>query len=529
VISVERHRRVLRPTLNRFRQRGRTKTSDRDAQRAQAVAALERGELEVGRRALLQSLKYDADSFETMVDVAAELAFAGFRGDAEHVLRRTLERFPTRPEAKIELGRLFLEAGNDEKALQITNQALRDHPRNSDLHALAAVANEQLELLDEAANHWAAILATDPNHSYSNLRLAALLERSGDAAGAIKCLRRVVDVTRGQDLDALTSLGIALSADGQHDEALQLLAKVAKSRPDLGSAHADLANALLAADRIEDAITGFSEVLRLDPESAQAYCGLGLAYQRIQRWHEAAESFRTTERLAPDQAVGPYNLGLALSALGELEEARRALLRAAALEPADPEIRAALESLLTQPQGGGDGPVAAPRFGGDIKTFALPEVLEFLRLQNKTGSLVVSSRRGAAIVRLVRGQVTSASAPGVGRLGEALVDRGIITAAALDAALARQRTDDGESAETLGSVLLRERPGHREALTRAVFQQVLDALGEMLTWKEGAFSFHPGSDRGLPAISFDLQNVMLEIMRVADERNETARPHEEGR
>jgi hypothetical protein len=71
-------------------------------------------------------------------------------------------------------------------------------------------------------------------------------------------------------------------------------------------------------------------------------------------------------------------------------------------------------------------------------------------------------------------------------------------------------------------VLLRERPGHRDALTRAVFQQVIDALGEMLTWKEGAFSFHPGSDRGLPAIAFDLQNVMLELMRLADESNATS-------
>ena len=107
-----------------------------------------------------------------------------------------------------------------------------------------------------------------------------------------------------------------------------------------------------------------------------------------------------------------------------------------------------------------------PRFGGDIRTFALPEVLEFLRLQNKTGSLVVSSRRGAAIVRLVRGQVTSASAPGVSRLGETLVARGIITAQALELALARQRMDDGESAEALGSMLLRERPAHRERADR---------------------------------------------------------------
>ena len=513
---------MLRLNLNRFKQRGRTKSDARETSRAQAVAALERGELEAGRRALLQSLKYDADSFETMVDVASELAFAGFRADAEHVLRRTIERFPAQPEAKIELARVFLEAGNDPKALQVATQALREHPRNIDLHALCAAANEQLGLLDEAANHWATILAGEPNQTYSNLRLAALLQRLGDPAGAIDCLRRVVEVTGGQDLDAITSLGIALSADGQHDEALELLSMVAKARPELGSAQGDLANALLAADRIEDAITGFSEALRVDPESAQAYCGLGLAYQRIQRWYEAAESFRTTERLAPDQAVGPYNLGLALAALGESEQARSALLRAAALEPDDLEIREALQSLLAQAPSAGDPPVTAPRFGGDIKTFALPEVLEFLRLQKKTGSLVVSSRRGAAIVRLVRGKVTSASAPGVKRLGEALVASGIITPTALESALARQRSDDGESAEALGAVLLRERPGHREALTRAVFQQVLDALDEMMTWNEGAFSFHPGSDRGLPAISFDLQNVMLEIMRIADERKATS-------
>ena len=49
-------------------------------------------------------------------------------------------------------------------------------------------------------------------------------------------------------------------------------------------------------------------------------------------------------------------------------------------------------------------------------------------------------------------------------------------------------------------------------------RQAIDALGELLTWSEGAFSFHPASDRERPAISFDLQNVMLEVFRIADER-----------
>ena len=122
--SVEKLRRVLRDTLNRIKQRDRIDAADRDSTRTgRAVAALDRGELEAGRRALLQSLKYESDGFETMVDVAAELAFAGFVADAEHVLRRALERFPHRVEAKVELARLFLESGNDEKALRLATQA----------------------------------------------------------------------------------------------------------------------------------------------------------------------------------------------------------------------------------------------------------------------------------------------------------------------------------------------------------------------------------------------------------------------
>src|SRR5262249_32952187 len=153
---------------------------------------------------------------------AAELAFAGFRADAEHVLHRVSERFPNRVEVKNELARLFLESGNPNKALQIAISSLHVHRHNPDLHALAAAANEQLGLLGEAAARWAAILASDPDHQYATRRLASVLQQAGDTAGAIGCLRRVVEVTGGRDLDSLTSLGILLSADGQHDEAIAL-------------------------------------------------------------------------------------------------------------------------------------------------------------------------------------------------------------------------------------------------------------------------------------------------------------------
>jgi hypothetical protein len=60
--------------------------------------------------------------------------------------------------------------------------------------------------------------------------------------------------------------------------------------------------------------------------------------------------------------------------------------------------------------------------------------------------------------------------------------------------------------------LLRERPDDRDQIRRAVFEQVLDALGEMLAWNEGSFSLHPDSQAELPGISFDVQTVMMELM-----------------
>ena len=315
----------------------------------------------------------------------------------------------------------------------------------------------------------------------------------------------------------MTVLGIALSREGRHDEALRLLAEVAKRFPWDAAVQADLAMALLGAGQLEDAIWGFSEALRLDPRSAQARCGLGLAYQRLERWQEAAEAFRLTESLAPDQPVGPFNLGLALQALGEHEDARRALLRAATIAPEDGEIRDALESLLSQPTAA-EPPPAFTRFGGDLGSFGLPEVLEFMRVQQKTGSLVISSRQGAGILRLVQGRLTSASAPGVQRLGEMLVGRGIVRRADLDIALASQRADAEHTSEALGSLLLRARPGDHDLLSQAVLDQILDGLAEMLTWREGAFSFHPGAPTEIPSISFDTQSVVMELMSTFEER-----------
>jgi Flp pilus assembly protein TadD len=518
---------VFRLSLNRLRDAVRKTPEDPAAWYALGIAVLDAGKLEEGRHALLQSTAVGAPNLERTLAVATRLAAAAFPADAERVARRALEVFPGRADVHAALARLLLGLGDARQAMEVIADALRSGLHSVDLHLSAAEADERMGRLREATHHLGAVLAMDADHMEANTRLATLLARLGDDAGAIRCWRRVVAYTRAEEPGPLTALGIALSRAGQHDEALQLLSGVASQRPDLGSVHGDLGMALLGAGRLDEAVTVLLRALELDPNSAQAYCGLGLAYQRLGRAGDAVEAFRMTEQLAPANGVGPFNLGLALDSLGDGEGARRALLRAAALEPDDQEIRRALQALLVQP-GTSDPASALEQFSasisGDLQSFKLLDVLEFLRLQHKTGSLVVSSRDGAGLVRLIRGAVTSASAPGVKRLGEALVERGLIAPSTLEAVLAKQRSADRENAEALGQILLRDRLADRALLGKLVFHQVLQALEEMLAWTEGAFSFHPGEDKELPAIAFDLQRVMLELVRASDERGRRLPP-----
>jgi tetratricopeptide (TPR) repeat protein len=426
-----------------------------------------------------------------------------------------------------ERARLLLEADRSADALDEIALAIRERPQESSLRLLAFEACERLGALPEGADHLSILLAAEPEHQEANRRLAELLIELGDTPGAIRCWRRLVAATHGEDGDAVTLLGIALSKDGQHDAAIELFGNLTDRDPRDAASLANLGMVFLAAGREEEALAAWSRALVLDPRSAQAHCGLGLTHHGHGRWEDAAAAFRETERLAPDSAVGSFNLGLALERLGDRDGARSALLRAAALEPHDEEIQSALTPLLVRPSSapGSQSPRdAAASMQGNLESFDLLNVLEFLRMQEKTGSLVISGPGGVGILRLEQGMLIGGSAPRLKRLGEVLVRRGLITPENLAFALSRQRElypglQDGVEREvtTLGAVLLRERLIDEKQLTDVLFRMILHVVRQVNQWREGAFAFHASGDSGFP-IRFNIQKVALDLMRQEDER-----------
>jgi tetratricopeptide (TPR) repeat protein len=434
-----------------------------------------------------------------------------------------------------ETARLLLETDHPAEAFDEIALAISKRPRDAYLRLLASDAYERLGALPEAADHLSVILAAEPEHLEANRRLAELLCEIGDTQGAIRCWRRLVAATDEEDADAVTLLAIALCTDGQHEAAIELLTKLTYKHPLDAASLANLGMALLAAGREGEAQAALTRAVALDPQSAQAHCGIGLAHYEHARWQEAAAAFRATERFAPDSAIGSFNLGLALERLGERDEARRALLRAAALEPHDEEIQRALEPLLVRHSPASSAPDSSASIRGDLASFDLLNVLEFLRMQEKTGSLVISAPLGVGMLSLERGMLIGGSAPRLKRLGEVLVRRGLLTRENLQAALAQQRRlypglqgnrlqggglQSAEAdANTLGAVLLRERLIDEKQLSDVLFRMILHVVSQIKQWREGVFAFHPSVDTGFP-IRFNVQEVVLDLMRLEDERRQ---------
>lgn len=247
------------------------------------------------------------------------------------------------------------------------------------------------------------------------------------------------------------------------NETLNRLRDEVRQRPDDAEAWYALAAATVAQGALEDAHEVLCAVLERAPDHRGAHRLLAMIQERMGRIPEAIALWRRLVELSADDDLEALTgLGSALSRDGQHEEATRILTAVAGRrsdsKPVDDLGMASIK--------------------GDLRTFNLLDVLEFLRVQSQSGALVVSAGQRAGVIHLAQGRVIGAAADGSEPAAEP------------------------------------SPPDERAALGR-----IMTALGELLEWREGDFSFHGASPETPPAVSFDLQEVMLTL---AARRDETA-------
>src|SRR5436190_14302829 len=124
---------------------------------------------------------------------------------------------------------------------------------------------------------------------------------------------------------------------------------------------------------------------------------------------------------------------------------------------------------------------------GSLRETSLADVLQLLAMGRKTGCLSLTHRGTFASVFFDSGRVTYASIVNRReRIGERLVQAGVVSPEQLRAALDKQR----ERPESrIGDILVDMGLASREAVEQQIRAQVEEAVYLLFPWTDGTFTF----------------------------------------
>ncbi|HEY6571774.1 MAG TPA: DUF4388 domain-containing protein [Candidatus Eisenbacteria bacterium] len=156
---------------------------------------------------------------------------------------------------------------------------------------------------------------------------------------------------------------------------------------------------------------------------------------------------------------------------------------------------------------------------GNLETFSLPEILQLIAVQQKSGVLRLTAGDDVAVIFFEGGRIVStrdrrrnAKDP----LKPFLVKTGRLT----EAQLKQIETIEIESRRELTDILLAGNYTTSDDLGRAIEDQIQDTLHQLLTWKTGQYNFS-GDARTVPKFAVNVrlntEGLLMESMRRMDE------------
>lgn len=153
-----------------------------------------------------------------------------------------------------------------------------------------------------------------------------------DRRPTVEALRLAFEQTPG-DTTRAAAYAAALERTGDAAAALKALDRAADAGGDAFVIACARASALGAMLRYDDAAKALKQAAKLKPEHPEILVQEGILACRRGRWKDAIEPLQKGIAAAPDHAQAHYYVGEALNHADRLEEARAAYERAAGLDP----------------------------------------------------------------------------------------------------------------------------------------------------------------------------------------------------
>jgi tetratricopeptide (TPR) repeat protein len=260
------------------------------------------------------------ESVQELKSSARLAARTGERGQAAQQREQVLGREPEDPAGYLGAAHALEYSGRLDEAERLLTKAVERFPT----HAPAAIASAALanrrRLWPEALRRWQVVRERFPDDAAGFLGKANALRGAGHLAEAEALLCEAVQRFPEHEAIAVAYASLA-SQRRDWPEALHRWAAVKTKFPKNADGFLGAANALRAAGRLDEAELLLSEAARRFPDHAGiAVAGAAAASER-RDWAEALARWDRVRRLLPNQVQAYLGILDALNEMGRLEEA----------------------------------------------------------------------------------------------------------------------------------------------------------------------------------------------------------------
>ncbi len=351
----------------------------------QAEEALTRGDTDAARRALDAALALPELTPGERLSVAAHLNALGDPAAAA----KALENAGDDDRVLASRAAYLVQSGNDAGLAALYAEAVAKTPERGASPARLMLLGQLAEMQEDAsaALAWYRQIPGGLQREQAQLRIAVLLDKSGDKGAALDLLREVqasdtewgdivrdaylleAEMARGRGDDAaeLSALdrGLSIFEDDatlryaralayeridRVDEAVADLRTLVAAEPE----EADFLNALGytlvdRTDALEEGLALIEKAIALKPDSPAILDSLGWALHRLGRDADALPHLERAFEFQRDAEIGAH-LAIVLAALGRSDEARSILRLAQEIDPDHRALRQAMQAL--QPEAG---------------------------------------------------------------------------------------------------------------------------------------------------------------------------------
>lgn len=299
------------------------------------------GQLSAGIRELQKALAIKPGDGSAQTNLASAYEQTGAPAKALPLFAKleaaaNAEKHPLPSSVQAAYARALAATGRPAAAIAMMKKSIAQDPRDPELHDELGSLYAQGQDWQHAEQEFRAAIDLKKEFASAHLHLGYVLQAE-QKPGAVDEWLQAYNLSR-QDAKIALTVGTAIAAAGQDEQAVPVLEDALKLEPGSTAAAYQLGLVLQRVNRVQDAIRLLKSVVDAEPNDTDALINLGMALSQAHQAKDGVPFLQRAIALKPDNATAHQDLAAAYIQLNQIDDAEAELRIALKLSPDSPQL-----------------------------------------------------------------------------------------------------------------------------------------------------------------------------------------------